>query len=218
MRLTLCALVLLITSCLEASAAKGCSPLLGPASEAPQTGPIMSLIASQESGEVTGRNWQRHPKIRAVRAIVEGVKAGMSRRAFTVSTRRFDYCEPYEDALRRLAVDGGGRVRYYEKQAGSDDSALTWEHYYDEAGRLRFVFIKGGAANGARLEHRIYFDETGRRIREEQRYRTRMHYTFPETWPDEQLQLTDARSAFAAPSPCPEIKGSAGKRARRPKS
>ncbi|MBD0326633.1 MAG: hypothetical protein ICV68_09385, partial [Pyrinomonadaceae bacterium] len=124
--------------------------------------------SSSQEQEVTKANWQQHPKIKAVRSVVQTVKTGLSRKSFKVRTREFEYCEPYEDGLRTLAIDANGRVRYYEKQAGSDDSALKWEHYYDESGRLRFVFITGGAANGSTLEHRIYFDEMGKRIWEEQ--------------------------------------------------
>jgi len=141
------------------------------------TATAVSLIAvveasplAQDADIVTAKNWQQHPKIKAVRIIVESIRAGLKRGAFKISVRKFEYCESYEDALRKMAVDSKRAVRLYENQAGSDDSALTWEHYYDEAGRLRFVFITGGASNGAQLEHRIYFDESGKRIWEEQKY------------------------------------------------
>lgn len=154
--------------------------------------------------EVTKENWQQHPKIKTVRAIVQSIKSGLAGKSFKTGTREFEYCEPYEDGRRSMAVDGRGRVRYYEKQAGSDDSALKWEHYYDEEGRLRFVFITGGAANGSELEHRIYFDEEGKRIWEEQKYTKGPGYTFPAIWPDEQLQRRNVSAAFAAKSSCPE--------------
>ena len=168
-----------------------------------------SVDSSQEAGagdEVTKSNWQRHPKIKASRTVFQAVKTGLSTKAFTIKTRKFEYCEPYEDNSRTIATDARGRVRYYEKQAGSEDSALKWEHYYDEAGRLRFVFITGGAANGSELEHRIYFDEDRKRIWEEQKYTKGTGYTFPAIWPDEQLHFSNAATAFSAASPCPEIK------------
>ena len=166
-----------------------------------------SQPATQESGgEVTKANWQSHPKIRAIRAIVQSVKAGLARKSLVLKRRAFEYCEPYEDTVRAIATDKGGRVRFYQNEGGSDDSSLKWEHYYDEAGHLRFVFITGGAVNGSRLEHRIYFDETGKRIWEEQVYTKGPGYTFPQVWPDEQLQITDAAAKFAADSKCPEAK------------
>jgi hypothetical protein len=155
---------------------------------------------------ITKANWTQHPKIKAVRAIVAAVDAGVTKKTLTVSARKFEYCEPYEDTLRKKAVDGRGLVRMYEKQGGSDDSSLTWKHFYDESGRLRFVFITGGAVNGAQLEHRIFFDADGKRIWEEHKYVKGPEYTFPEIWPDDQLQLHDPAGAFAAKSPCPVAK------------
>ena len=168
--------------------------------------------ASQE--KVTRANWQHHPQIKTVRAIVQSVDAGLSKGLYKVSKREFEYCEPYEDTLRLMAADASGRVRRYEKQAGSEDSSLTWKHYYDEGGHLRFVFITGGATNGSELEHRIYFDEAGKRIWEEQKYVKGPGYTFPEVWPDKELQISDPGKAFAATSPCPEVKQGGHRRKR----
>ena len=162
--------------------------------------------------KITATNWQQHPKIGQVRAIVASVNAGLRKGLFKVSKREFEYCESYEDTLRKIAIDSKGVVRRYENQAGSDDSALTWQHYYDAAGRLRFVFISGGAANGAQLEHRIYFDESGKRLWEEHKYVKGPEYTFPEVWPEEKndqarpIQKSGAANAFSAKSPCPENK------------
>jgi hypothetical protein len=156
-------------------------------------------------GPVKRRNWQADSQLENIRKIVATINAGLKRHAFKLSQRKFEYCEPYEDTLRRIAVDDKGIARSYVKEGGSDDSALKWEHYFDAAGRLRFVLITGGAVNGSELEHRIYFDADSHRIREEQKYVKGPGYTFPEEWPDEQLQRTDARKAFAARSPCPEI-------------
>ncbi len=122
-----------------------------------------SAIATQEQ-TITVTNWQQHPKILQIRAIVDSINAGLRKGSFKVSKREFEYCEPYEDTMRKMAINSKGIVRRYENEAGSDDSALTWQHYYDQFGHLRFVFITGGAANGSQLEHRIYFDEQGKRL------------------------------------------------------
>ena len=113
-----------------------------------------------------------------------------------------------------IATNSRGRARFYQNEGGSEDSSLKREHYYDEAGRLRFVFITGGAVNGTELEHRIYFDETGKRIWEEQTFKKGPGYTFPAIWPEDQLQMTDVAEKFSAKSPCPETKQSAGKQKR----
>ena len=173
--------------------------------------PVPASAQEAEPGNITQANWQQHPKIKTVRGIVETVNMGLGKGAFKISERKFEYCEPYEDTLRKMAVDSKSIVRMFEKQAGSDDSALTWKHYYDEAGRLRFVFISGGATNGAELEHRIYFDESGKRIWEDHKYVKGPEYTFPEVWPDDQLQTTKPARAFAARSPCPALKAKKGK-------
>jgi hypothetical protein len=176
---------------------------------------IGASLASQGTGdEITKANWQQHPKIKQIRTIVQAVKAGMSRKALTTKRRNFEYCEPYEDVGRVIATDSSGRVRFYLSDASSDDSALKMEHYYDEAGRLRFVFITGGAANGSQLEHRIYFDETGKRIWEEPIYKKGPGYTWPQVWPDEQLQINDPSARFSSKSPCPEVKPGAGRQKR----
>lgn len=174
---------------------------------APASVEMPAAAQATKDGQVTSANWQKHPKIQAVRAIVASVNAGLSKKTLKVSVRKFEYCEPYEDTLRRKAVDSKGLVRMYETQAGSDDSSLTWQHFYDEAGRLRFVFITGGATNGAQLEHRIYFDEDGKRIWEEHKYKKGPEYTFPAVWPDDQLQKKNPAGAYAKKSPCPELKG-----------
>jgi hypothetical protein len=162
-------------------------------------------------GEVTKANWQQHPKIRAVRAVVQSVKTGMAKKSLTTRRRAFEYCEPGADTSRVLATDSGGRARFYQTEGGSEDSSLKFEHYYDEGGRLRFVFITGGAVNGSQLEQRIYFDEAGKRIWEEHTYKKGPGYTWPEVWPEDELQLTDAAAKFSSASPCPEAKSKAGK-------
>ena len=167
--------------------------------------------AMQEE-KITASNWQRHPKILQVRAIVNSIDASIKKGSFKISKREFEYCESYEDTLRKMAVDSKGVVRRYENEAGSDDSALTWRHYYDQLGHLRFVFITGGAANGAQLEHRIYFDESGKRLWEDHKYIKGPGYTWPEVWPEEQndearpIQKSEPAKAFAAKSPCEEKK------------
>lgn len=170
-------------------------------------------LTRQETGvEVTRSNWQQHPKIKAIRAIVQSIKTGMNRKSLTTKKRVFEYCEPGADTVRLIATDSGGRARFYQNEGGSEDSSRKLEHYYDTDGRLRFVFITGGAVNGTQLEHRIYFDETGKRIWEEQTFKKGPGYTFPQVWPDEELQITEAVGKFSSASPCPEAKSKAGKR------
>jgi hypothetical protein len=170
-------------------------------------------ISGGAVGEVTKDNWRQHPKIKEVRSIYQAVKAGMDGKSLTAKRRSFEYCEPGEDTLRVIGTDAQGRVRFYQTEGGSDDSSLKFDHYYDEAGRLRFVFITGGAVSGSKLEQRIYFDADGKRIWEEQ-HATAPGYTWPEVWPEDQLQISDPAAKFSSDSPCPEIKARARGRRR----
>lgn len=170
-----------------------------------------AVCSAQGGGEVTKENWRQHPKIKEVRAVYQAVNAG--RKRLSIKKRSFEYCEPGEDTLRVIGTDAQGRVRFYQREGGSEDSSLKFEHYYDEAGRLRFVLITGGAVSGSKLEQRIYFDADGKRIWEEQ-HATAPGYTWPETWPEEQLQISDPAAKFSSSSPCPEIKARAGGRRR----
>jgi hypothetical protein len=174
-----------------------------------QTHGVLRLNAALENPShqtpINSATWRTDSRILAIRKITAAVASGLKRHSFKVSARKFEYCEPYQDTLRRIALDHKGVARSYIKEAGSDDSSLKWEHFYDTAGRLRFVFISGGAVNGSELEHRIYFDEAGERLWEEQKYIKGPGYTFPEKWPDEELQKTDPLNAFNATSPCREV-------------
>lgn len=107
---------------------------------------------------------------------------------------------PGEDVKRRIWTDARGRVARYEREAGSDDSARRYELLYDPAGRLRFAFIRGGAANGTVLEVRIYFDAAGRRAHEVRKLVSGPGYTFPDPWPDEDLPRDPGRDFASSPA------------------
>jgi hypothetical protein len=104
-----------------------------------------------------------------------------------------DGCTPSGEQ-RTLYPDAAGTVRKYVVEPDSQDSALVIRHYYDRQRRLRFVFITGGAVNGSRLEHRIYFDDNGARIREDHTYTAGPGYTFPSIWPAEELAQNPRRA------------------------
>lgn len=146
------------------------------------------------------------PDIRTAQSLVQSVRAGIARRTLKVRHRTFEYCEPYADTKRTIVLDRDDRVRMYERQAGSEDSSLTWAHYYDRNECIRLVDITAKRVNGTVLRHRIYFNEAGKRIREEHRYTKGPRHTFPAVWPVEDLQLRGAAEAFAAASPCPEVR------------
>lgn len=139
--------------------------------------------------------------MRAVAALVREVERQLRAGQLLESSRPFQACGPGEDAGRRLYADATGRVVKAVRQAGTAEAALTWEHVFDADGRLRYVFIHGGAVNGSVVEHRIWLDAAGNRLWEEQRFR-RGRYPFPEAWPASDLWLTaPGAEALACGSP-----------------
>ena len=104
-----------------------------------------------------------------------------------------------------MQIDSRGTVRNYYYDSGSDDSMVRRDFYYDNNGKLRFAFIKGGAVNGTKIEHRIYFDPAGKRIWEIQKLVEGAGYTFPrDTWPDDEI-VYDPIKAFNASNICKEV-------------
>jgi len=143
-------------------------------------------------------------KVRAARAVFREVVAKRESNSLEAHARTFEFCELYHDGSRVLLLESSGAPRYYQRGAGSGDSSVTWSHYYDIAGRLRFVLISAGAVNGTHVLHRIWFDETGERVREEQKRVEGPGYPFPGSpWPDEDL-VRDPKAAFESPNVCPE--------------
>lgn len=97
---------------------------------------------------------------------------------------------------RTIFTNANGVIRKYVWRGGGDDSAHTIRHYYDAAKRLRFVFVSSGAVNDTHAEFRIYFDEHGKRIREERKLTSGPGYTFPSFSDEEGLLQRDPRRAF----------------------
>jgi hypothetical protein len=148
-------------------------------------------------------------KIREIRKLVNSVDRGMTKGIFKTSQKRFEDCEDGYEVYRRITVDAQGVVRRYETQGGTEDHLLTFQHYYDESGRISFVYIIGGAANGTRIQHRIYFDESGKRIFEAHKNVTGPGYPGFSDYPDDELSISRPAEDFAAASQCPEIKSKA---------
>jgi hypothetical protein len=122
--------------------------------------------------------------------MIDNLKAGtdalMRAKALSEKKKEFSYSY-YEPISKAIYTDSQNKVYKYIYEAGGDDSALTFNFYYDKDSRLRFVFINGGASNGTMVEYKIYFDENGARISESHRYIKGPGYTFPQTWPDSKI-------------------------------
>lgn len=157
------------------------------------------LVASAgdagSAGPITEKNWRTHEEIVAIRRLVEGIEQDLKAKKLR-GARSEPGCINYSgDYTRELFQDEKGRARIFVLEEGSGDSMQSARHYYDEAGRLRFVFIRMGAVPDAHAEKRLYFAPDGRRI-----WETDQHLQGPDpwarqVWPDEAL-VRDPQARF----------------------
>lgn len=141
-------------------------------------------------------------EIKQIRIIYNNILKEIEHNKFTKLIKEFDYCEPYQDTKRVVFINTKDVVRKYIVEAGSDDSAATWNYYYDDNEKLRFIFMTAGAVNGSELEHRVYFDITGNRIFEDHKYTKGPGYTFPKILPENEV-IKNPKQAFEAKNKCP---------------
>jgi hypothetical protein len=148
-------------------------------------------IAAQT--QITGSNWMNHPRIVAIREIVVEIDSLITKGSLKSKKTEQGYSGPYIDDMRQAFFDSKGKIRKLVTSGGSEDSSLTFTSYYDKDGRLRFVYIVGGAVNGTGIQHRIYLDAAGAKIWEIQKLVEGPGYTFPAEWPLEQLVFDPAK-------------------------
>ena len=159
--------------------------------------------AATGSAPIDEKNWRTHPRIVAIRLLVEANEAAIKSGKWRAVKRTV--CENEERPFGRdatVARDGQNRIRKYVTVAGTDDSAYTIEHQYDDRGRLRFAFAKAGAFNDSEETYRLYFDEDGNEIWRHAESRG-PGYTFfrPPQFPDEWL-VRDPVKDVATPKKC----------------
>lgn len=163
---------------------------------------------SENGGEViSDKNWQKHPKIIAIRRIVDADNAGVRNAAFKTEHR---VCEIDWFRRLRIARDSRGIVRWYQNYGEGEDSSRDYNYYYDDAARLRFVLMTTYAANGTREQHRAYFDDSGSLIYHGRRLLKGPGYFGPQVDDLKKLVQMDPEKDFAeAGQGCKEIKPSA---------
>lgn len=182
----------------------------------PLGGPAGSpTLQAQDADEITEANWRQHPKIKAIQKIVSSVNAGLKKGTFKTAQRKLQCEEVPYFTLKRIARDSKGAVAWYENYSEGEDSSWDHQQYYDEAGRLRFALILVYAANGSREQHRVYFDETGKLIRQSRKTVKGPGYFAPNNL--EELPKEDPAKEFEnAPNEgCTEIKSKARRTAKR---
>ncbi len=147
----------------------------------------VAAVSAHAQGPITESNWQNHPRIVEIRKIVVEIDTLISEGSLAKKQAGQEYSEPYVDVLRQAFVDAKQIIRKFVRSAGSDDSAITGNYYYDGSGHLRFAYYLGAAVNGTRIQHRIYFDTHGNKIWEIQKLVEGPGYTFPTEWPAEDI-------------------------------
>lgn len=128
------------------------------------------LIADKldNSTAITEQNWSRHPRIIEIRKIYEGIRAGLDNKSLTYVEKDFsklprDCRGTYPIEKLAVAYDKKGRVRLYiHAQRISHDDLQTDEYYYDQDGKLRFVFMTNKSDVYATIENRVYVSATGK--------------------------------------------------------
>jgi hypothetical protein len=148
---------------------------------------VTSALDAGSAQPITERNWRTHEEVVAIRRLVEGIEGELKAKKLR-GARSEPGCINYSgDHTRELFQDGKGRARILVIEEGSGDSMVTARHYYDDAGRLRFVFIRLGAVPDGHAEKRLYFSPDGRRIWETDQHIRGHNPWGRQVWPDEKL-------------------------------
>jgi predicted SPOUT superfamily RNA methylase MTH1 len=169
--------------------------------------------SAQSENEIRDKNWQNHPKIIAIRRIVNSANTDVRNGAFKTEHR---ICEEGWFSRLRIARDSKGTVRWYQHYHEGEDSSWDDNFYYDDAGRLRFVIMTSYAINGTRQQHRAYFDESGSLIYHGRRLLKGTGYFGPQVEELKELVHMDPKKDFAEGAQgCKEVKPSAKHRTRK---
>jgi hypothetical protein len=124
-------------------------------------GASSAQAAPAENKAVTLDNWKTHPAIKEVDAIHDEIETGISDRRFRIKMRRFDTdsptCGRYPSKSKTLAIDADRHLRLYQiEQLGPRNEPITLSRYYDDQGKLRFVY-----GDNTVTSLRIYLDSAG---------------------------------------------------------
>jgi hypothetical protein len=87
---------------------------------------------NDQEAQITEANWQRDPKIVAIRRIVDSSNAGLKKGIFKTGQRKFEYCGDHQYfTLRRIARDPRGSVTWFEEYSEGEDESWDSHSYYD---------------------------------------------------------------------------------------
>ncbi len=117
---------------------------------------------------ITENNWRVHPRIVEIRKIYEEIRKALDNKSLTYLEKDFSKlprsCRgTYPIEKLAVAYDKKGNVRLYiHAQRISHDDLQTDEYYYDQNGKLRFVFMTNKSDVYAKIENRVYVSTTGK--------------------------------------------------------
>lgn len=175
-----------------------------------------SSVFAADHRPIALENWETHPDVKEVRAIYDEINRGIKNKKYKTRVRRWnintEICSgAYPIENKMLVLDGKGRVRkYHYRQQGSDQELFDVDHYYDINGHLRFVFV-----DRTIQRYRIYFNREGKVFwaTETESFFDNIHndkITRYEAgdgdWETKPNNPQEAKEAFEAQEPCPEIK------------
>lgn len=167
---------------------------------------LLLFLAAPDGGAapgdepITKKNWRNHPKIAAIRALVQANEAAIQGKRYQHQERTD--CD-LEHSVEREAVDRdpAGVIRKYVHGVATEDSGYRTEQHYDERGRLRFVFaLRGAVPTDSTGELRIYFAEDGKRLWTDLQEKGE-GYSWIQDFPDAWLER-DPERAWKNPPPC----------------
>ena len=174
---------------------------------------VVISASAQSEDEINDKNWQNHPKIIAIRRIVNSANAEVRSGAFKTEHR---ICEEGWFSRLRIARDSKASVRWYQHYQEGEDSSWDNNFYYDSAGHLRFVLMTSYAANSTREQHRAYFNESGDLIYHGRQLLKGPGYFGPPVEDLKEMVQMDPKKDFAeATQGCKEVKSSAKHRVRK---
>jgi len=132
--------------------------------------PFNSVLSAEQISiqDLTKRNWEHHPKILEIRRLYNEIQSKLKKNEFKYQQKEFSKlprsCRgTYPLEYIAVATDKGERVRLYTvAQRIAHDDLLTTENFYDESGRLRFVYMSNKSDELALIENRVYLDEQGK--------------------------------------------------------
>jgi hypothetical protein len=159
---------------------------------------LAASAPSKKSGAINDKNWQSSPKVVAARKVGDQVMAAAKAGELTHDDRQWQDCTE-DDAERHLFRDKSGTVRLFQRAQEDEHATSQWQYFYDPKGTLRFVFLTGAAKDGTKLDARFFFDESGKKIWENQ-LTTGGQYQW--TWADREAAITDPAAAYAKKSIC----------------